>query len=256
MSGPGARPDEGPEGAPAAAGRDLPAPRPAPVSVWRRVRDLLARLRPREGLLHLLGRLTSPPERTVGFAIATIALGAKIAKADGLVTRNEVAAFREVFLIPEGEERNAARVYDLARQDMAGFEDYALQVRRMFGDGAPQLADLLEGLFHVAVADGDYHPEENEFLLRVADIFELAPRDFLRIRAEFVPEAERHPLDVLGLSHDATLEEARRAWKAIVRDCHPDRLVARGLPEEAIRMAEKRLVAVNQAWERLQGEMA
>lgn len=236
--------------------QDLPAPATAPTSVWERVRDLLARLRPREGLLHFLARLRTPPERSVGFAIATIALGAKIAKADGLVTRGEVAAFREVFVIPEAEEGNAARVYDLARQDVAGFEDYARQVRRMFGDNAPQLADLLEGLFHVAVADGDYHPEENGFLARVADIFELSSRDFLRIRAEFVPEAERHPLDVLGLPHDATLEEARRAWKALVRDAHPDRLVARGLPSEAIRLAEKRLVCINRAWERLQDEMA
>jgi DnaJ like chaperone protein len=226
------------------------------VSIWQRVRDALARLAPREGLLQLLDRLRTPPERSVGFAIATIALGAKIAKADGLVTRGEVAAFREVFLIPEGEERNAARVFDLARADVAGFEDYARQVRRMFGRGAPQLADLLEGLFHVAVADGDYHPGENRFLLRVAAIFELPDRDFQRIRAEFVEDAECHPLDVLGLPHEASLEEARAAWKALVRDTHPDRLVARGLPEEAIRMAEKRLVAVNRAWERLQGELA
>ncbi len=230
--------------------------RPPAVSIWRRVRDALARLAPREGLLQLFERLRTPPERSVGFAIATIALGAKIAKADGLVTRGEVAAFREVFLIPEGEERSAARVYDLARGDVAGFEDYARQVRRMFGRGAPQLADLLEGLFHVAVADGDYHPGENEFLRRVADIFELPPRDFQRIRAEFVADAECHPLDVLGLPPGASLEEARAAWKALVRDTHPDRLVARGLPEEAIRMAEKRLIAVNRAWERLQGEMA
>lgn len=233
-----------------------PEARPPAVSVWQRVRDALARLDPREGLLQLFERLHTPPERSVGFAIATIALGAKIAKADGLVTRGEVAAFREVFLIPEGEARNAARVYDLARSDVAGFEDYARQVRRMFGRGAPQLADLLEGLFHVAVADGDYHPGENEFLHRVATIFELSARDFQRIRAEFVEDAECHPLDVLGLPQGATLEEARAAWKALVRDTHPDRLVARGLPEEAIRMAEKRLIAVNRAWERLQGELA
>jgi DnaJ like chaperone protein len=180
---------------------DVTAPgnaRSPAVSIWQRVREALARLAPREGLLQLFERLRTPPERSVGFAIATIALGAKIAKADGLVTRGEVAAFREVFLIPEGEERNAARVYDLARSDVAGFEDYARQVRRMFGRGAPQLADLLEGLFHVAVADGDYHPGENQFLHRVAGIFEVSDRDFQRIRAEFVEDAECHPLDVLG----------------------------------------------------------
>ena len=226
----------------------------AAPSIWERVREALARLGPFEALSALFDRLRAPPERSVAFAIATIALGAKIAKADGLVTRGEVAAFREVFLIPEGEERNAARVYDLARADVAGFEDYAARVRAMFGAGAPQLADLLEGLFHVAVADGDYHPGENAFLARVAAIFEISPREFQRIRAEFVEGAECHPLDVLGLPPEATLEEARAAWKRLVRETHPDNLAARGLPEEAVRMAERRLIAVNRAWERLQGE--
>ena len=226
------------------------------MSIWTRVTDLLSRLKGGEPLSSLFERLTTPPEKTVGFAIATVALGAKIAKADGLVTRNEVAAFREVFIIPDGEEGNVARVYDLARQDVAGFEDYASRIRKMFGEGAVQLGDLLEGLFHIAVADGDYHPEENQFLDRVARIFDVPEHEFLRIRAEFVPDAERDPYDVLGVPHGAPLEDARRAWRSLVRETHPDRLMAHGLPEECIRMAEKRLIAVNQAWEHISGKAA
>lgn len=232
---------------------NLAFPKGAPMSVWTRVTETLARLKGGEALSSLFDRLRTPPEKTVGFAIATVALGAKIAKADGLVTRNEVAAFREVFIIPDGEEANVARVYDLARQDVAGFEDYARRIRRMFGDGAHPLCDLLEGLFHIALADGDYHPGENEFLNSVARIFGLSEHEFLRIRAEFVPDAERDPYDVLGVPHGAPLDEARRAWRSLVRETHPDRLMAHGLPEEAIRMAEKRLIAVNQAWEHISG---
>lgn len=234
---------------------NLDVPKGGLMSVWTRVTDLLGRLKGGEALSALFDRLKSPPDKTVGFAIATVALGAKIAKADGLVTRNEVAAFREVFIIPDGEEGNVARVFDLARQDVAGFEDYANRIRRMFGEGAGQLADLLEGLFHIAVADGDYHPEENQFLDRVARIFGLPEREFLRIRAEFVPDAERDPYDVLGVAHDAPMEEVRRAWRSLVRETHPDRLMAHGLPEECIRMAEKRLIAVNKAWEHISGNV-
>ena len=238
-----------------------PAPQSAPQSrwprsIWDRVADLLARLGAGEALSGLFDRLRTPPEQSVGFAIAVIALGAKIAKADGLVTRGEVAAFREVFVIPEGEEANAARVYDLARRDTAGYEDYAARVAAMFGGRTEPLADLLEGLFHVAVADGDYHPEENVFLARVAAIFGLPDATFLRIRAEFVPGAERDPFDVLGLPQGATLAEARAAWRALVREGHPDRMIARGLPEEAVRLAEKRLIAVNAAWESIQDRAA
>lgn len=222
------------------------------MSVWSEIAALLGRLARGEGLLALFERLRTPPEQSVGFAIAVIALGAKIAKADGRVTRGEVTAFREVFVIPEAEEANAARVYDLARQDTAGYEDYARRIAAMFHGRPEPLADLLEGLFHVAMSDGAYDAEEDAFLASVAGIFAIPEPQFQRIRAKFVPDAERDPHDILGLPQGATLDEGRSAWRALVRDGHPDRMIARGLPEEAVRLAEKRLIAINDAWERFQ----
>lgn len=217
------------------------------MSLWTRIADALAALRAGESLAAVFDRLRSPPDRTVGFAIAVIALGAKLAKADGTVTRNEVRAFREVFAIPAEEEDHAARVYNLARQDVAGFETYARQIARMYDGDRATLCDLLEGLFHIALADGDYHPGENAFLSEVAEIFAIEPRNFARLRARFVPDAEQDPYDVLGVLHDAPLDEIRAAWRRQVRDGHPDRAIARGLPEEAVALAEKRLIAINHA---------
>ncbi len=221
------------------------------MSIWSRIGAALSALATGEGLREMFDRLKTPPERSVGFTIAVIALGAKMAKADGLVTRDEVAAFREVFVIPEGEEAAAARVFNLARQDVAGFEDYAARIKRMFGDQCEVLIDLLEGLFHIAVADGDYHPAEDAFLHRVAEIFDITEARFRAIRTRLVPDAEPDPWAVLGLAPDATLEEARAAWRAAVRESHPDRMFARGVPQEAIRVAEERLVAINRAWEEI-----
>lgn len=211
----------------------------------------MAALASGEGLREVLERLTAPPERSVAFTIAVIALGAKMAKADGLVTRDEVTAFREVFVIPKAEEASAARVFNLARQDVAGFEDYAQKIKGMFGDQCDVLIDLMEGLFHIAVADGSYHPAEDAFLARVAEIFDVTDAKFRAIRARHVPDADPDPYAVLGLQEDASLDEARAAWRAIVRESHPDRMIARGVPEEAVKMAEKRLIAVNRAWEEI-----
>jgi DnaJ like chaperone protein len=223
------------------------------MSIWTRIAEVIAALAKGEGLSALFDRVKTRPERTVAFAIAVIGLGAKIAKADGQVTRDEVAAFREVFHIPPGEEANAARVYDLARQDVAGFEEYARKIRRMYGDDTAPLVDLIEGLFHIAVADGDYHHAEDAFLLRVATIFGFDEHDFRRMRALGVPDAEQDPWEVLGVARDAPQAEVRAAWRKLVRDTHPDQLQARGLPPEAIRLAEKRLVAVNRAWAQVHG---
>lgn len=221
------------------------------MSIWTRISQALSTLAGGEGLSAVFERLRTPPERSVAFTIGVIALGAKMAKADGRVTRDEVSAFREVFHIAPADEASAARVYNMAREDVAGFEDYARRIKALFTSNEAQLCDLMEGLFYIALADGTYHPGEDDYLRRVASIFGFDERRFLRIRAEFVPDAERDPFDVLGVAHDASEAEIRAAWKAAVRECHPDRMIARGVPEEALRLAERRLVAINRAWEQI-----
>jgi DnaJ-domain-containing proteins 1 len=209
------------------------------MSLWSRIADAIAALRQGEGLTAVFDRLRTPPERSVAFTIAVIALSAKMAKADGLVTRDEVTAFREVFHIPPAEEKSAARVFNMAREDIAGFEDYAQRIAGMFrADGKPcgvdsVLCDLMEGLFHIATADGDYHPAEDAFLTRVAQIFGITDTAFKRMRARYVPDAEPDPYTVLGVAPDAHMDQIRAAWRAEVRAIHPDRMLARGVPEES-----------------------
>jgi DnaJ like chaperone protein len=187
----------------------------------------------------------------VAFTIAVIALGAKMAKADGLVTKDEVSAFREVFSIPPEDEAQAAKVFNLARQDVAGFEEYAKRIKRMFGDQCDVLTDLLEGLFYIAVADGNYNALEDDFLRRVAEIFDVTEARFKAVKARFVEWADHDPWDILGVDHDAPLDEVRAAWRNLVRESHPDRMMARGVPEEAVKLAEKRLIVINEAWEEI-----
>ncbi len=224
------------------------------MSLWSRISDAVSALAKGESLSEVFAHLRTPPEKRVGFAIAVIALGAKMAKADGLVTRDEVSAFRQVFTIPDGEEKAAARIFNLARQDVAGFEQYAARIASMFGKGDPALCDLMEGLFYIALADGEYHPAEDDFLARVARILGFDERRFRSLRARFVPDARPDPYEVLGVSPDDSLDDIRKAWRRQVIESHPDRMQARGVPPEAIRLAEKRLLALNQAWEDIREE--
>jgi DnaJ like chaperone protein len=221
------------------------------MSIWSRIADALSALASGEGLSAVFERLRTSPDMSVAFTIAVIALGAKMAKADGHVTRDEVTAFREVFHISPEDEHKAARVFNLARQDVTGFDDYARRIKAMYGKDDAPLCDLMEGLFHIALADGEYHPNENIFLEEVASIFGFSHQRFTRIRAQFVPDAERDPYDVLGVSAGADMAEVRKAWRQLVRETHPDQLRARGVPEEAVKLAEARLIAVNKAWEQI-----
>lgn len=224
------------------------------MSIWSRIAEALSALTSGEALSSVFDKLRSPPERTVAFAIAVIALGAKMAKADGQVTRDEVTAFREVFSIAAQDEAGAARVFNMARTDVAGFESYATRIYKMFHEDPCTLKDLMEGLFHIAMADGFYHPNEDAFLERVAEIFEVHEHEFKGMRARFVPDADTDPYTVLGLNPDMSFDEMRKAWRKLTRENHPDAMIARGIPEEAIVLAEKRMRDINRAWDDIQKE--
>lgn len=185
------------------------------------------------------------------FTIAVIALGAKMAKADGVVTDDEIRVFERIFRVPPGEAANVRRIFNLARQDTAGYEAYAQQIADVFRDNPAVLEDVLDGLFEIAKADGVLHPGEQAFLERVAEIFGFAPGEFRRIRAtHFGPDAG-DPYAVLGVSHDASDTEIRRTYLMLVKENHPDRLVARGVPEEFVRLANDKLASINSAYERI-----
>ena len=219
------------------------------MSIWSRISQALSALAQGESLATIFEKLRSPPQRSVAFAIAVIALGAKMAKVDGLVTRDEVTAFREVFDIRREDEAGAARVFNLARQDVAGYRDYASQIARMFRDDPQTLVDLLEGLFHIAMADGFYHPGEDDFLQNVAEIFGLSSSVFQALRMRFVPDVVPDPYTVLGVPPNMPIEDIRAVWRQLIKDNHPDRMMARGVPEEAIQLAKKRVIDIHQAWE-------
>jgi len=194
------------------------------------------------------------PRRRIAFTIAAIALGAKMAKADGDVTRDEVAAFHEVFRIPPGEEEHVRLVFDLARKSAHGFESYARQVGRLFASDPMVLENLLDGLFHIALADGRVCAAEDAYLREVARHFGFDDADYARIRAHHVePDnaGSENAYAILGVAPGAPRSEIRLAYHRLVRDTHPDLAMAQGLPPECIALATAKAARINAAYEKL-----
>lgn len=190
----------------------------------------------------------------VTFTIAVIALAGKMAKADGVPTEKEFEVFCTQFGVPAQEKSNVRRLFNLARQDVAGFEYYARQIARLFVGNPAMLEDILDGLFEIAKTDGVLHPGECVFLERVAEIFGFAPNEFRRIRAShFAPELS-DPYVILGVSYSAADDEIKRTYRRLVRENHPDSLVARGIPLEFLKLATDKLAAINSAYEKIQSE--
>ena len=184
-----------------------------------------------------------------------IALGAKMAKADGAVTRDEVAAFGEVFQVPPGEEEHVRLVFDLARKSTAGFESYARQVGRLFADDRAVLEDLLGGLFHIALADGRVCSAEDDYLREVARHFGFDAADYARIRALHVgPEAGCRRRSLRRFSAccpgPPSAQSARPTIVWFVR-AHPDLVIAQGLPPECVALATARIARINAAYDQI-----
>lgn len=226
------------------------------MSIWARIAEAIASIGESVGafLQKVVSRNPTPPEKSVAFTIGMIGLGAKMAKADGVVTEDEIRAFKQVFHIPEGELATVARVFNLAKQDVAGFETYARQIAKLFDARSGVLEDVLDGLFHIAKADNAFHPGEHGFLKRVAEIFGFSDADFARIRARHVDVSD-DPFLILGLAPGSPPDEVRRRYRELVREHHPDRHIAAGVPEEMVEIATRRLQKINEAYDRIM-EMA
>ena len=231
------------------------------MRIWDKIVDGATRLGIGGPIGELLGVMPQsadeeqhPGLRQIGFTIGVIALGAKMARVDGEVSDVEVEAFRRFFQVPPGEERNVERFFDLAKRDVGGFETYARQVAELFPDAPEILEGVLEGLFDIAQADGEIDAAEADYLVKVARIFGLESARVERAKAAALGVVECEACIILGIDPLATDEQIREAWLRLVRANHPDRLIAQGLPEEAIAMATRKLALINDAYDRLRRE--
>ncbi|SDG34878.1 TerB family tellurite resistance protein [Roseospirillum parvum] len=193
--------------------------------------------------------------RQAAFTAALVTLAAKMAKADGTVTRAEIDAFKSLFHIPPEQMSTIGRLWDTARRSTDGYQIAAAHIAREFRDSPEMLENLLGALIMIAQADGHaMAPEEIAFLEEVARIFGLPPRDFARVRAGGAPAGEGDPYQVLGVDRAASGEEIKAAWRRLTREHHPDLLAAKGMPPEFIEVATSRMAAINAAYDRIAQE--
>ena len=212
---------------------------------------LVARLWRFMGLDRLMPR--APRQNSAAFTMALVSLSAKLAKADGVASRVESEAFERLHTIVHDERDNIRRLFDLAARDTVGFDAYAREVVRLLRQDRDLLHDVLEGLFHIAVADGILHPEEERHLKLAAETFGFDAGEFRNLRALFVHDPV-DPYTILGLTPDVDNTALKARYKQLVREHHPDQLIARGVPEEFVRFATEKLAEINDAYGRLARE--
>lgn len=227
------------------------------MTLWERIAAILdaARERTLGAVMDAMEQRRKRRDAAV-FSIALIALSAKMAKADGVATDDEFTAFLDFFAVPAGEESRVRTVYDLAKADVAGFESYARQVGKLFKQETSILEDVLDCLFYVAMADGVLHPKEEQLLHDAKDAFGLSEDCFRRVRASHIGLDDNDPYAVLGLPVDISTDDLRKSYRQLAKEHHPDAMLARGVPAELASIAEHRMAAINEAYEKVMAERA
>lgn len=212
-----------------------------------------------------LARSGRKPERDCGcpeglpggdpaFAAAVTALGAKLARADGRADDIEFDSFVEAFPPRETSARDVHRLYRLARETTHGYEGYAERLHRRYG-GCPELLEkVLDGLFHVAKADGTVTGHELAFLERVGELFRLSPLTVRRLKGQHLGLRADDPYRVLEVAPDAPDDSVRAAWKRALSLHHPDRAVSNGLSRDRVEAAEAKASAINAAFDAVMRE--
>ena len=197
------------------------------------------------------------PEETalkqIGFTIGVIVLSAKMAKADGKVTEDEIRAFKEKINVPDSEIKNVAKLWDQAKKTTDGFQIYARQIANLLEKNSSVLEELLKLLIIIALADGKITIPEIKYLKEVGNIFGFSEEDFERIYSS-KSGVSSDPYQILGVSRDASINEIKQKWKQLAINHHPDRLISQGIPEDLIHKSTSRLKEINNAWDTIQNK--
>lgn len=226
--------------------------------IWAKLKSIFARggLKRLAATFGLDGhRCETPAHQRTAFTMALVALAAKMAKADGVAVAAELDAFERWFHLPDDQRDAVRRVFDLAKRDVAGYEQYARQINDLLAEDPEIKRDVFECLFHVASADGVLHADEEDFLETVAEIFGFSPETYREIRRMFVVDPD-DPYKVLGVPFDISDDDLKQVYRRLAKANHSDRLAAHGVPREFQAVADRKLATINAAYDAILKERA
>jgi len=186
------------------------------------------------------------------FVISLIILTAKLAKVDGHVSKEELIAVKEKLKIPEHEIDHVGKIFNKATEDSLGYEPYAQQIAQIYRKNSVVLDEVINILFYIAEADGKVSDSEVNYIKNVSIIFGLNPKQFEGIRESRVGSHKQNPYVILGCDPNDDLQTIRKKYLKLSKEHHPDVLMSKGLPKELVTESEKKLAAINSAYDKIE----
>ena len=186
------------------------------------------------------------------FALSLIVLSAKLSKADGQVSKEELIAVRDKLKIPDNEIEQVGKIFNKAKEESTGYEPYAQQISQIYKSNPNVLEEVINILFYIAEADGNISQSEMNMIQHIAEIFGLNNTQFNSIKESRKSSDKLNPYIVLGCNPDDSLQNIRKKYLKLSKEHHPDLLISKGVPKEVIEESKKKMRSINSAWDQIQ----
>lgn len=190
-------------------------------------------------------------KQTIYFT-ATFSMLGKLAKADGVVTQQEVDVIDRVMrenlrLNPQARDL-AIRIFNTAKESDEQFEDYARQFYAEFGKSQQVSASIIDLLLLVGYADGELGAEEEAMILQAVNIFGLQGQ-YQQLKGRFsgVPQDVNHYYAILGAKRGDSIAAIKKKYRKLAMEYHPDRMASQGMAPELIATAEDKFKEIQNA---------
>jgi len=186
------------------------------------------------------------------FAISLIILTAKLAKADGNVSKEELVAIKTKLKIPENEIDQVGKIFNKAKEDRLGYEPYARQMAQIYKNNPAVLDEVINILFYIAEADSKVSDSEMKMIRNVAKIFGLSDGQFEGIKESRKDSDKLNPYVVLGCNPNDSFVDIRKKYLKLSKEHHPDLLINKGVPHEVIEESKKKMRSINSAFDQIE----
>ena len=186
------------------------------------------------------------------FALALIVLSAKLSKADGQVSKEELVAVKDKLKIPDHELDQVGKIFNKAKEESTGYEQYAQQISEIYKGNINVLEEVINILFYIAESDGNVSDKEYKMIQHVSQIFGLNDMQFNGIVEGRKSSDKLNPYVVLESKPDDNLGDIRKKYLKLSKEHHPDLLLSKGVPTEVIEESKNKMRAINSAWNQIQ----
>jgi|TARA_B100000959_G_C14736681_1_gene523254 DnaJ like chaperone protein len=186
------------------------------------------------------------------FALSLIVLSAKLSKADGKVSKEELIAVRDKLKIPENEIEQVGKIFNKAKEESSGYEPYAQQIAQIYRNNLNVLEEVINILFYIAESDGNVSQSELDMIQNIAKIFGLNQSQFNSIKESRKTSDKLNPYIVLESKPEEDMQTIRKKYIKLSKEHHPDTLINKGVPKEVIEESKKKMRIINSAWNQIQ----